>query len=102
MMSDVQFGITEICNSKRRNDVPHAEEADDRVLLDDRVAARAADAMGLDAMAKIERRRGAATEPDDIDDAIAVSPSPAQVIVRLVDARQLSEAEHTAGNLAQK
>ena len=74
MVTDVERGVSEIGEAERGDDVPDAEKADLRVRLDDLVAAGPANAVCLDAMAEIERRRRAAAEPDDVDDAIAGRP----------------------------
>ena len=100
MVPDVERRVPEIGEPERGDDVPHAEETDLRVRLDDLVAAGPANPVGLHPVAEIQRRRRAAAEADDVDDAIAGSPGGAQMIVRLVDARQLAHTEDAADHFA--
>ncbi len=100
MVTDVERRVSKIGEAERGDHIPHAEETDLRVRLDDLVAAGPANAVGLNPMAEIERRRRAPAEPDDVDDAIAGGPGGAQVIVSFVDPRELAHAEDAADHFA--
>ena len=101
MVTDIGGCVSEIGETECRDHVPHTEEADLRVRLHDIVGAGPADAVALDFVAEIQRRRGAAAEADDVDDPIVVvHPLRAEMLVRLVDARPLTHAEEAADDLA--
>src|SRR5262249_44174830 len=80
--------------------VPHAEEPDLRVRLDDLLGPRLADAALLDDVAEVERRRRAAAEADDVDDVIVLlDPVGAERVVGLLQAPELAESERAAEDL---
>src|SRR4029079_17794311 len=99
-MADVEIERAEIRQAERADDVPDAEEVDDGVGLDHCPSSRGANPTVLDTMTEVQRRGGAAAEADDVACAVVVLPVLAQLVVCFVDARQLAEAEHAAGDLA--
>jgi hypothetical protein len=74
VVADIEIGRTKVRQAKRRDDVPDAKKIDPRTGFDDVAAVGPANAVLLDAVAEIERGRGAAAESDDVDRLIAVRP----------------------------
>src|SRR4051794_21023163 len=102
MVPQVEGGVPEIGEPECGNDVPDAEEPNPWPAYDHVTSHRRADAFVLDMVAEIERRRGASTESNDVDHVVARSPDSAQVLVRLVDARQFAHAEDSTRNLPEQ
>ncbi len=102
-MKEIQRLVAEQREAERRDDVPHADETNLRIRLDDGVRARRLDPAGLDEIAEVDRRRRAAAEAGDVDDPIGLRGRPvlAEGFVRLVEARQLAQPEDAAEDLAQ-
>ena len=101
MVTDIGGCVSEIGETECRDHVPHTEEADLRVRLHDIVGAGPADAVALDFVAEIQRRRGAAAEADDVDDGIG-GERRLEVAVRFVDLAAFAGAEQSAGKVAEK
>src|SRR5207248_2999271 len=76
--------------------VPDAEKPDLRVRLRDVLGAGPANAARVNDVAEVERRRRAAAESDDVDDVVAGRPVVAQLLVGLVEPRQLTQAKGPA------
>src|SRR5207244_11864595 len=84
--------------AERRDGVPQAEESDRRLHR----LSRPVFQLGLvHAVRKIERRRRAAAEADDVDDGIG-GERRLEVAVRFVDLAAFAGAEQSAGKVAEK
>jgi hypothetical protein len=101
VVSDVQVDIAEVGQAECGNHVPHSKEANAGTRLYDLIAAWPLDASLLNAVAEIQGRGGTAAEANHIDDGVSRRPGLAQVVVRIVDARQLAEAKYSAEDFAQ-